>query len=544
MSLPRRRVKWRSVGAPLACALVLLIATCAALAAPGMSQAFAPAATGSGSSAPSGPRGSEGLAPQALQQAELSDPAAATNDRFGSAVALAAGTALIGASGTTVNGQPEAGAAYIFSGSGTSWSQQAALVPSDPAAINELFGASVALFGDTAVVGAPWKTVGGQSDAGAAYVFTGSGTSWSQQDELTGSGALQFGDAVAISGDTVLVGADEQSNGYQMKAGAVYVFTRSGTTWTQEAELTDPGPMDGDEFGCSVAISGDTALIGADSAARDGIGGTVYVFTRSGTTWTQEAVLNDPDSAYDYFGCSVALSGGTALIGAWGETVDGQNQAGAAYVFTGAGASWSQQAELIDPDAAEYDSFGDTVALDGTTALVAAPWKSVGGASGVGAAYTYTGSGTNWSPQRELVPSDATANEHFGDSGAVSGETALIGAPYLNTSTASVTGTAYVDGLVSPPSVSFKASKRSVKVGSKVTLSGLVRNHVAGCRSVFIERKVNGRLARLKTATCSATGAFKWTWRTAKTGKWVLVVIYKAGATKYSSKSVTVAVHR
>jgi hypothetical protein len=313
-------------------------------------------------------------------------------------------------------GAPAAGAA------GT-WSQQAEVA--DPGGgAGDYFGGSVAISGTTAVVGAE----GNSSGTGAAYVFTRSGSTWSKQAELTASDGAQaddFGAAVAISGTTVVVGAF----GNNSNTGAAYVFTRSGTTWSQRAELTVGGADAA--FGDSVAISGTTVVVGASGYNGTGTG-AAYVFTGSGATWSQQATLADPGGATgDYFGDSVATTGSTAVIGADGTS----SGTGAAYVFTRSGATWSQQATLADPGATAGDNFGSSVATSGTTAVIGAQ-----GASSTGAAYVFTGSGATWSQQATLAdPGGAGSEDLFGSSVAVSGSTAVIGAPDAS----SGTGTAY-----------------------------------------------------------------------------------------------------
>jgi len=347
------------------------------------------------------------------QQAELVASDAAADDFFGSSVAISGSIAVVGAYGNN----SEAGAAYVFVRSGKTWSQQAELTASD-AATGDLFGYSVALSGTTAVVGA----FGNKSRTGAAYVFARSGKTWSQQAELTASSAAtgdEFGGSVAISGSTALIGAPAKKK----DTGAAYVFVRSGTTWSQQAELTASDAAKDDYFGVSVALSGSTAVVGAEG--NNTYTGAAYVFVRSGIAWSQQAELTASDAAKaDYFGFSVALSGSTALIGAYG--------AGAAYVFVRSGTNWSQQAELTASDAAENDFFGYSVALSGSTALIGA----YGDNSGAGAAYVFVRSGTNWSQQAELT---AAESDVFGFSVALSSAKAVIGAPYEN----SETGAAY-----------------------------------------------------------------------------------------------------
>ncbi len=306
----------------------------------------------------------------------------------------------------------------------TTWSQQAELTASDGTS-NDYLGFSVAVSGTTALVG----TYGKNNFAGAAYVFVRSGSTWSQQAKLTaadGAANDRFGWSVAVSGGTALVGAPDKNSG----AGAAYMFVRSGTSWSQQAELTASDGAASDYFGYAVALNGSTALIGANG--KDGSAGAAYVFVRSGTSWSQQAELTAADgAANDNFGQSVALSGGTALVGAYGNN----SNTGAAYVFVRSGTSWSQQAELTAADGAANDNFGQSVALSGTTALVGA-----NGHNNAGAAYVFVRSRASWSQQAELTASDGAAGAYFGYAVALSGNSAVVGAPLKNSST----GAAYV----------------------------------------------------------------------------------------------------
>jgi hypothetical protein len=268
------------------------------------------------------------------------------------------------------------------------------------------FGVSVALDGDTLAVGAESEASaatgvnGDQANndapaSGAVYVFTRSGTTWRQEAYLKASntgGADRFGRSVALDGDTLAVGAEGESsaatgvNGDQANndapgSGAVYVFTRSGTTWRQEAYLKASNTDAGDGFGVSVAFDGDTLAVGANFESRSG---SVYVFTRSGTTWRQQANLkaSNPGSL-DRFGVSVALQGDTLAVGASDEASaatgvngdqsnnDAQNS-GAVYIFTRSGTMWRQEAYLKASNTDGGNSFGGSVALDGDTLAVGA----------------------------------------------------------------------------------------------------------------------------------------------------------------------------
>jgi hypothetical protein len=305
-----------------------------------------------------------------VQQARLTASDGRARDAFGISVALDGNTAVVGASNRTEDGLPEpilhgAGGAYVFVRTGTTWSQQALLTP--PAldnVIGEFFGFSVALSGQTALIGAP----GDSLEAGAVFEFTRTGTTWSQTSKFTGSDTGQsdvFGWTVAMSGHTAVVGAP-QRGGF---TGEAYVFTQTATGFRQQAGLVPPNPVTGELFARSVAISGNTALIGSPGAGLSG--GTAYVFVRTGTTWTQQAALTASGAGSgDSLGeNSVAISGNTAIAGA----DFANNQEGVAYEFVRTGTTWAEKAKFTDPHGARDDSFGFGEAIAGRTALVGAP---------------------------------------------------------------------------------------------------------------------------------------------------------------------------
>ena len=293
----------------------------------------------------------------AVQQAQLTAPDGGAGDYCGSDVAISGDTALVSAPRHRVGGNAMQGSVYVFVRSGTTWSLQAQLTAADGAGYDE-FGTSVALFGDTALVGAYSDDVGVNVDQGSAYVFVRTGTTWSQQAKLAasdGAAADSFGFSVALSRDTALVGAHRADVGSHADQGAAYVFVRSGTTWSQEARLTAADGDAGDGFGCRVAADHERALVGAyrDLVNLHDSQGSAYVFVRSGTTWSQEAKLTASDGAvFDWFGTAVALSGDTALVGAVWHTVGANYRQGSAYVFLHSGLGWSEQQELTVSDGA------------------------------------------------------------------------------------------------------------------------------------------------------------------------------------------------
>jgi hypothetical protein len=296
----------------------------------------------------------------------------AEEDSFGCSVSFSWDFALIGAAYDDDNGN-DSGSAYVFYHTGISWIQQAKLLALDGAA-GDCFGCSVALSWGTALIGADGVDDNGVY-SGSVYVFIRTGTNWTQQAKLTasdGASGDHFGWSVALDGDTALIGARfDDDNG--IDSGSTYVFTRTGTVWTQQAKLLASDGAAYNCFGCSVALAGDTALIGAPFDDDNGnFSGSAYVFTRTGTTWTQQAKLLTSDgAAYNFFGCSVALAGDTALIGAPFDDDNG-NFSGSAYVFTHTGTNWTQQAKLLAFDGAAADRFGWRVSLWRDTALIGA----------------------------------------------------------------------------------------------------------------------------------------------------------------------------
>lgn len=386
--------------------------------------------------------------PQELSRLIATD--AAAGDQFGSSVAVDGDTAVVGAYFDDLPGGIDHGSAYVFVRTGGVWTQQAKLTASD-AATQDNFGVSVAISGDTVVVGAWGASVAGISNAGAAYVFVRAGTAWTQQQKLIASDlavADVFGWSVEVSGDTAMVGARSAAVAGMSNAGAAYVFTRAGAVWSQQQKLTASDAAGGDQFGWSVQVSGDTAVLSAHKDDHSGFSdaGSAYVFVRSGTVWTEQAKVISSDPANgDLFGESVALSGDTTVIG--GHTDDlpgGLTNAGSAFVFVRSGSNWTQQAKLIASDALNTDNFGYSVALSGDVALVGALRDDHAGGDNAGSAYVFVRSGGVWAEQAQLIASDAADDDFFGNSVALSGDTALIGAWEDNHAGGANAGAAYV----------------------------------------------------------------------------------------------------
>ena len=381
------------------------------------------------------------------QQARLEASDGENFDSFG-VVAMSAETVLVGAPRDRIQSNGNQGSAYVFTRSGTSWSQQAQL-NSGLGASDEEFGYSVALFGDTALVGVSRDDVGTKVDQGSTYAFTRVGSVWILQAQLTaddGATDDRFGFSVALSDDTALIGSYLDDVNGVIDQGSAYVFTRSGNTWTQQAKLTSDDSDNLELFGYAVAISGDTALVGARGDTVAGINqGTAYVFTQSATNWSLQTKLVAANGLrLDFFGVSVALAGNTALIGASGAGIGANLGQGAAYVFVRSGSTWSQQAQLSAPDGAAFDAFGTSVALFGDTAVIGAIGDDVGANADQGSAYVFSRLESAWNQQAKLAAADGSANDRFGTSVAISGDTAIVGAPLDSVGATTSQGSAHV----------------------------------------------------------------------------------------------------
>ena len=433
---------------------------------------------------------------------------AEANDVFGNASAASGRTMVVGAfqeasAATGVNGSQSdnsaalAGSAYVFIHNGNQWVQQAYLKASNAEA-DDQFGFSMAISGDTLVVGAPAEESnatgvnGSQADnsltaAGAAYVFVRTGSQWVQQAYLKASNTKQgqqFGWSVAISGNTIVVGAPgEKSNATGVnsnqvdnslnEAGAAYVFVRSGTTWSQQAYLKASNTEAEDSFGYSVGVADNTIVVGAYREDSDAVvvngdqtdntapnAGAAYVFTRSGSKWTQQAYLKTTDcTSADALGIAVAISGDTVLLGASGETslVPGNSNdtsgtnVGAVYAFVRSGTAWSQQAYLKAAQPDSSDSFGRYLAFTGDRAVIGATGEDgnsngIGGdqsndlSSDSGAAYYFVRQGTAWSQQAYVKATNTEVDDGFGRSVAITDDFLLVGAGGEDSNATSVNG--------------------------------------------------------------------------------------------------------
>jgi hypothetical protein len=366
-----------------------------------------------------------------LPQSFVQYSSGAASDQFGYSCALSSdgATAIVGQYGD-ISFQ---GTAVVFIRSGKTWTEQALLSQSTGAA-SDNFGTSVALSsdGNTAICGVPYR---GATNTGAAVVFTRSGATWTQQAVLTYSVAAAddlFGYSVALSsdGNTAICGAPTSGAGN----GRSVVFTRSGATWTQQANLTYSAGAAGDYFGWSVDLSsdGNTAIVGA--YGDDSSKGSAVIFIRSGVTWTEQATLRYSAAANaDNFGTSVALSsdGNTAIAGAPYADPGGLSIAGLIVVFTRSEVTWTEQAALTYSGKANNDKFGYSVSLSGDGNVLISGTQGTPSGTATGAAVMFARNNGVWNQQSVLSYSSGAGGDYLGWSVALSTDSnvAIAGAP-------------------------------------------------------------------------------------------------------------------
>ncbi|MEO7046964.1 MAG: FG-GAP repeat protein [Ferruginibacter sp.] len=299
-------------------------------------------------------------------------------DYFGYSVSINGNYAIVGAYGKTVGANGSQGKAYIYYYDGTTWVQQATLTAGDGAAQDQ-FGYSVSISGSYAIVGAVNKTVGANSAQGKIYIYHYTGTAWIQQAALTGSDGVAndiFGTSVSISGSYAIVGAINKTVGANIAQGKIYIYHYNGTTWLQQVALTAGDGAASDNFGYSVGISGSYAIVGAVAktvGANTGQG-KAYIYYYNGTTWVQQAGLTPDDgAAQDQFGYSVSINGNYAIVGADYKTVGVNTVQGASYIYINDGIRWGLLQKVTDPRGGPGNSFGTSVGIDGSRFLIGAP---------------------------------------------------------------------------------------------------------------------------------------------------------------------------
>jgi hypothetical protein len=358
-------------------------------------------------------------------ETKLSAFDAFAEQQFGNAVAIEGDTAVVGAPNRSVVADGS-GAAYVFVRDATGWQFQQKLTAND-AAPQSFFGMSVAIDNDTIVVGAH----GDANASGAAYVFLRTGNAWVQQQKLIGSEnspSDSFGLSVGIKGDTIVCGAYGNSDFNTITWGTAYVFTRTGNVWTETQKLAASDASDFNSFGVTVALSEDTIIVGAIGNA--GFSGAVYVFTFNGSWWVEQEKLRAQDATpKTFFGYRIGISGDTMVAASegWVDATIDTSTPSAVYIFRRTPSGWHQQKRIRITDAGLLGQFGLTAAVSGETIVIGCPNDFIV-APYSGSAYIYRRNGeSNWTLHQKLFASDAARDDVFGSAVAISDSTVLVG---------------------------------------------------------------------------------------------------------------------
>jgi len=388
----------------------------------------------------------------------------ASDDRFGCSVGINGDSAIIGTYFDDFSTKTNAGSAYIFIRGGSSWTQQAKLTASDSDNDDE-FGWSVAIDGDYAIVGAH-KEDGSGTDRGAAYVFYRTGSSWTEQQKLTPSDSEDndfFGKSVSIDGEYAIVGAPGKSS----NQGFSYIFKRSGTSWSQ---MTKVGAAGSNKLGWSVSISMPCVIMGAYGTNSNT--GAAHIYELQGSSWYGKGALTASDGMIsDLFGISVTINGDYVICGSPGHDLTYGGE-GAAYIFEKPGTGWTTMTEtqkIIASDNEGGDGFGQSVSIDGDRIIVAAPSED-GAGNARGAAYIFNRDSSSWSEIAKLIASDAENDDYFGWGVSINSISAIVGAYAEDNANGNDAGAAYLyDWTNQAPTSPVITGPTSGKVGTSLT---------------------------------------------------------------------------
>ena len=398
--------------------------------------------------------------------------------QFGIDVAINSFAAAVGAQ------QTFHGAVYIYSLTGTNWSQTQILTAEKPTNVLDNFGAAVALSSNVLVVGQPAQT----SSLREVYIYKNFGTAWLLQQTLTHDVPIEgseFGTAVDVSGETIVAGDPLEYTGLgALFEGAVFVYSQIGTNWLPQARLRADDSSINLHLGSSVAIDGDTILAGASEAA--------YIFVRNGTNWTQQQKLIDPVLLSGAgFGGSVALEGNVAVVSA--RKASSSNDSGAVYIFVRTGTNWIFQQELVLGDNENNSLFGATVAIHNGQIAVGVPTRTVDGLLEAGAVDIFQFNGTSWVLAQEVAATDASPGAALGTSVDIGDAGIIAGAPFVNDVGRAGQGAAYIFSATAtnPPVVPIASASPNVLFPPNhklipVTISVANHDSFSSCRIVSV----------------------------------------------------------
>lgn len=376
---------------------------------------------------------------QATDSFEFSSDDAAQFDNFGETLDLSGDTLIVGAPRKDFS----VGAAYVFVASGSTWQQQTRLFGQNPQGLS-VFGLSVVIDGNVAAVAGRGSSTG----FGIVSIYERTGTVWTLQDEVSASDEAVgdgFGNSIDLDGSTLVVGAPFDNDNATSNSGSVYVYERTGTTWIERDKLTASAPFPDDQFGGSVALDGDRVVIGAPRSNAPEFAPTAYVFSRSGTEWSQEIRLLGDGQPNTLFGSCVSVYGDSVLIGA----PDAADREGRVFSYRWTGAVWVEEATLAPSDVGS-GRFGSSSSRDDDRVCISAPGADLSR----GACYLFTRTGTSWRQELRHTVDSLAGLDLFGSAVALEGERLIASAPGQDNFGGN-SGSAFSFRLFDSPHVSF-----------------------------------------------------------------------------------------
>lgn len=358
--------------------------------------------------------------------AKITSSVPAEFDYFGDSVAISMDAVIVGVGPGGDGPRTDVGWARVYRRAGSLWVEEHTLTSSHGATYG-WFGRAVSISGDVAIVGSHETDVVGPTRF-FAYIFRHNGSSWVEEEVLTATGGsmIDFGSEVAINGDIAVVAGNA---GDGSGVGGVYVFRYDGSSWVVEQVLTASDGVAGDAFGGSLAISGNTIAVGAprDDHSTGADGGSVYLFRFNGDSWVEEQkIIGSVRLPSDRFGASVGISADRVIVG--GEWFSANGTPGSAYIFEFDGSLWQQAARLVPAHGSLQAGFGHAVAIEGDTAVISAYQEDELRGTNVGAVYIFRFDGTSWREERKFAASDGESYHYLGGSIGVSGDTLVAGA--------------------------------------------------------------------------------------------------------------------
>jgi hypothetical protein len=325
-------------------------------------------------------------------------------------------------------------------------------VGADDGAAVDAFGYSASISGNFAIITAAFDDVSTNADQGSAYVFFFNGSTWIQQQKLVasdGAAGDNFGISVSLSGNYAIIGSPYDDISTNADQGSAYIFFFNGSSWVQQQKLTAADGAADDNFGICVSISATKTIIGAGlddaGASPTSNEGSAYVFNYNGSSWVQQQKLIAPDAAPgDYFGSSVSISGNNCIVGAYSDDIVANVEQGSAYVYIFIGSSWILLPKITASDGAGGDRFGWSVAISGNYAIISASFDNVGTYTHQGSAYIFFFNGSSWVEQQRITAADDGTNDEFGTIVSISGNYVMVSAHRDDIGVSTDQGSSYI----------------------------------------------------------------------------------------------------